>query len=579
MRINFKLFIFFFAISLNSIFAQYQDYNTLNSFQREIIYFDDFTYDMGLKITNDGISSGSYHYKYYQLSSNSAGYIGTLPIKEKIDENRDFQIEATIKFVEGQDNNGNGIIWGKSNDSWANYFIFSFTGNGSFSINKRENSNFNTIVPWTNSSYIRLNEENKLSINKLGSNYYFFINEKFVHQCQLPSFYGQELYLFSNSNSTIHITNISISYLKENSYKKKHEEDEDYNKTNNSDISYQEINQSDFTYNEIPPGVQLISNEDDWLKYSPIKACCCYPDFSESNKFLGVLYNYKAYEKIKLYLKNSNSNVSVANKTEWENIFSQIKSDVDNVSKLQLNYYPGYFDQTWYSPTTKTASYWIDENTAVTFSADTYGEPMIDENIINDNESKRQSLAAFSIRIIKSTTNLCDFDKWHKENINVRGNKNQIKFITNLSDWNLYSPTQPCCCYINFDLNNDSYGFIYNQLAYEFLKNDTDLKEKGYRVALDSDWNSLLECVKNNNDYSSLYNCNSDNFNGLNLIPNGFYDNGFWTQFEQSKCRYWSGDNYMVNTIQFNCSKMNEINKIDLSNRRTAAYMIRFIKL
>lgn len=92
----------------------------------DIIYYDDFSTDKGLVVNNDGNSYGQPLYRYYELNCSSSTSIGVLPLNKTIDQNKDFQIEATMKFVSGQDNNGNGIIWGKSNYSWDNFYSFHF---------------------------------------------------------------------------------------------------------------------------------------------------------------------------------------------------------------------------------------------------------------------------------------------------------------------------------------------------------------------------------------------------------------------------------------------------------------------
>jgi hypothetical protein len=695
--------------------------SSLNS--EDYIYFDDFSTDKGLIVNNDGVSRGEYHFKYYKLSSSSSTLIGLLPINVSVDSDKDFQIEASIKYVSGEDNNGNGIIWGKSNYGWSNFYSFAFTGNGSFAIGKKENNEWkNSIIPWTSSKYLNSEGYNKLTIRKIANNYYFFINENLVHQCPFENLSGDEIWLYSNSNSTIYISEIAISYFKGNSQKKevetlkpihstnkpyyssrnnnnvslekieinkkytvvtmtcsteregyqfwfgenayiragdknyhlvksevgnshydcnlvkkgepktfnlyfdridegfeeidiledelistafnffnvkiKNPKKEEYNpnsgssESNNSNNSenktfkVQSLNQSEFIFNEIIPGVQLVTSEEEWLNLSPKKACCCYPEFNEKNKSLGLLYNKIAFEKVKFYLLNSQTSTSVCSPADWQEIFSQLRTDTKKISSLQLNIYPGFYDFVWYSPNDYYSGYWIDENTMVSFSNDSYGEPMIDEAIYNDTEYNRQSLIALSIRIIRSIKNSCDLEKWHNENISTKGNKNQIKFISKLSDWNIYSPKQPCCCYINFDLNNDSYGFLYNLKAYELLKTDESLKAQGYRVALEKDWNSILTCLNTNGGFSDLFNCDNEDYTGFKLSPNGYLEFGDWNLPENGKCNFWISDMNNANVLEFNCADKtkfkfsNDKKNSELENRKNySAFMIRFIKM
>jgi hypothetical protein len=191
------------------IAAQNSDYNSFSWSDKEIIYSDDFYSDKGLRASNDGVSFGQYYYKYYELRSSSSDYNGTLYLNKYIDQTKDFQIEVNMKFLSGNDNNGNGITWGRKDND--NRYWFQFTGNGYFKIGKKKYGTYTSIKEWTLHSSINKTEYNKLTIRKVGNQYYFFINDSLVHQCAFESFYGDENCLFVNTNSTVHISNIDFS--------------------------------------------------------------------------------------------------------------------------------------------------------------------------------------------------------------------------------------------------------------------------------------------------------------------------------------------------------------------------------
>jgi hypothetical protein len=553
---------------------------------QEVIYYDDFTTDKGLKTdSRDCFSIYNYGYlefgRKYKKSIIEGDPIAYLNLNKYINYSNDFQLEATMKFENGNDNQQNGIQWGASSEK---QFRFGFSGKGRFLLLKWEKNSWVMLTNWTESSNIKLNDYNKITIRKVSNEYYFFINEFLVHKCPFEPLLGIDNYLFTANHSSVRVSKINIEYLSNlenpNVYKEN---------TQKETLNYTKgiLDRSENNFNEIPPGVQLITSEEDWLKYSPTKACCCYPEFDEKNKYLGLFYNYKAYQKVNIYLHNQNSSSTICSKTQWEDIFSKLKSNQSNFNKLKLNFYPGFYDEIWYTPKDNYAGYWVDENTLVSFSNDAFAEPMIDDNVVNDGNSNRQSLIALAIRVTNSTSSSCDFSKWNKENVNVRGSKNQIKFVSKLSDWKLYSPNQPCCCYINFDLNNDSNGFLYNYQAYELLKNDPSLKEQGYRVARENDWNSLVTCVKSNGDYKVLFNCEGENYSGLNLVPNGCFYQGSWTLPEKGYCNYWTTKLNDESVIEFNCANKNDIkisqeptSTLQINQRKSlSAYMIRFIKL
>ena len=543
---------------------------------QEVIYYDDFTSDKGLK-TEDSYGFSSYNYGYLEFGSTST-YITSVYLNKYINENMNFQIEAAIKYVSGNDKSGNGIIWGQNEEN-VSKFDFSFNSSGRFSIYQQYLGQWKPIKDWILEPSIKTNDYNKLTIRKASNFYYFYINEILVHRCLLDPFFGENNKIYTSPNSIVRLSKVNIEYLSNL------EHPEVYNVTNQKANVI--IDKSENNFNEILPGVQLITSEEDWLKYSPTKACCCYPEFDEKNKSLGLLYNYKAYQKVYIYLHNKNSGSTICSKTQWEDIFSKLKSNQSNFNKLKLNFYPGFYDEIWYTPKDNYAGYWVDENTLVSFSNDALAEPMIDENVVNDGNSNRQSLIALAIRVTNSTSSSCDFSKWNKENVNVRGSKNKIKFVSKLSDWKLYSPIEPCCCYINFDLNNDSYGFLYNYQAYQLLKNDPSLKEQGYRVATENDWNSVVTCVKSNGDYKVLFNCEGENYLGLNLVPNGCFYQGSWTLPEKGYCNYWTTKLNDESVIEFNCANKNDIKIsqeslpiLQINQRKSlSAFMIRFIKL
>ena len=110
-NVNIKSLLLIISLFFGGIIAaQNSDYNSFSWSDKEIIYSDDFTSDKGLNVFGTS-SIGKYNYRYYALSSTSSSNLGTLSLNKTIDQTKDFQIEATMKFVSGEDNNGNGITW------------------------------------------------------------------------------------------------------------------------------------------------------------------------------------------------------------------------------------------------------------------------------------------------------------------------------------------------------------------------------------------------------------------------------------------------------------------------------------
>ena len=311
---------------------------------------------------------------------------------------------------------------------------------------------------------------------------------------------------------------------------------------------------SDFCYNEIPPGVQLVQTESEWLMLSKTKACCCYPSFNSQNKSLGLLYNYKAYALIKQKLLNDQEGITVCSKEDWGNILKQIEQNHQMIQTLQFNDYPGYYDEDWYTPELGFSAYWLDENSMYTFSKQTYGEPMLDDQLFDE----RQRTCALSIRIVKSSKINCNKKKWLNDPIYYRGEnnnkgENNIKFVSKVQDWIKNSNDGiASCCYLNFDNNNQSYGFLYNYAAYILLKlKPIVYAEENLRVATEIDWNKLISCYGVSED--KIGGSFAESLGGL--APNGFFDGNFWHMPEddkslESKCSFWVGEN-SSNTYTF----------------------------
>jgi hypothetical protein len=128
-----------------------------------------------------------------------------------IDQKRDFEIEVSIKFVEGLMDKGYGLQWGKAVNPIRQY-DFLLTGGGHYSIDKYTGE-FTDYVPFTLSDIVNRYAFNKLTIRKIADKYYFFLNEKFIHSMPYEPFFGNLMGFQVGDRSTIMIDNIGIAYL------------------------------------------------------------------------------------------------------------------------------------------------------------------------------------------------------------------------------------------------------------------------------------------------------------------------------------------------------------------------------
>jgi hypothetical protein len=128
-----------------------------------------------------------------------------------IDQKRDFEIETSIRFVEGQMDKGYGLQWGKAINP-LNQFDFLLTGAGHFTIDKYTGE-FRDYIPFTISDKVNRYAFNKLTVRKAGNMYYFFLNEKLVHSMPFEPFFGNLIGFQVAENSTIRVDNLDIAYL------------------------------------------------------------------------------------------------------------------------------------------------------------------------------------------------------------------------------------------------------------------------------------------------------------------------------------------------------------------------------
>ncbi|OFY68397.1 MAG: hypothetical protein A2V64_08420 [Bacteroidetes bacterium RBG_13_43_22] len=150
-----------------------------------------------------------------------------------IDQKRDFEIETSIRFVEGMMDKGYGLQWGKSINP-VRQFDFLLTGGGHYTIDKYDGI-FSDYVPFTLSDDVNRYAFNKLTVRKVTDKYYFFLNEKLVHSMPFEPFFGNLLGFQVGDNSTIMIDHIEIAYLDEAKEEKSKVLIMDYKFISNSD--------------------------------------------------------------------------------------------------------------------------------------------------------------------------------------------------------------------------------------------------------------------------------------------------------------------------------------------------------
>jgi hypothetical protein len=212
------LFVFISFLFGTAIIAQEKKtpayYSFSSSLKNQVILKDDFSkfnnyWLLGIEENSWSETIENGHLVFQSLTTKSKEDL--LPVL--IDQNRDFEIETSIRFVEGQMDKAYGLQWGKSVNPVRQY-DFLLTGGGHFTIDKYDGG-FSDYVPFTISDDVNRYAFNKMTVRKVADNYYFFLNEKLVHTMPFEPFFGNLVGFQVGDNSTIMIDHIEIAYLDE----------------------------------------------------------------------------------------------------------------------------------------------------------------------------------------------------------------------------------------------------------------------------------------------------------------------------------------------------------------------------
>lgn len=160
------------------------------------------TSDVSLNVTN-----GDYIIAHKR---DNGGWSAT--INKYFNTSRNFRISAQIKKIDGVQNNGYGIIFGRKDSDNQNQFFIS--ANGSYIISKHENGTRTYIKNWTASSAIKTGNGvyNYLKIQKEGSSVKFYINSTLVYTTYSTKFYGDRTGFIVYGRQKISVGYISMMY-------------------------------------------------------------------------------------------------------------------------------------------------------------------------------------------------------------------------------------------------------------------------------------------------------------------------------------------------------------------------------
>lgn len=187
-------------------------YHSISSEEKTAMFYDDFDdnrYNWGLgRVDNDWYETmvdGKLHFQSFDNHAKED------LISYEIDQNKDFEIETAIRFLNGDSIKFFGLQWGKSAD-FNNQYDFLISGNNFVTIDKYSGEFFDYLEP-SASDFLKKEYFNKLTIRKLNTNYYFFVNEQLIFSMPFKPFFGSYIGFQVGENSSILIDYLKISEL------------------------------------------------------------------------------------------------------------------------------------------------------------------------------------------------------------------------------------------------------------------------------------------------------------------------------------------------------------------------------
>lgn len=211
---HYILLFFCLTITFCSLQAQHiWEYEAIPTNAKTLVFFDDFVdnhFNWNLQSSISAMQK--IENSNFYLSSLSPAHGESSVRNVYILQQKNYEIETRIKLLRGDTEQNNGLIWGSS----LNYekFTFGISRNG-YSINQNATS-ICERVPNMPSELIIPTEYNTLTVRKVGTNFYFFLNENLVHSMSFKYFLVNSIGFMTDVESSIAVDYLRITYLPDN---------------------------------------------------------------------------------------------------------------------------------------------------------------------------------------------------------------------------------------------------------------------------------------------------------------------------------------------------------------------------
>jgi hypothetical protein len=199
------------GVALSGKTVNYYDYSQS---EKQLVFADEFdnednNWNNGCSSTGSAwVSVGSLTFKSTS-ETDAAGCVRSLFV---LDQRQDFEIETKLRYYSGSDNKAISLVFGKRTGEWSR-FNLGISGNGYYRIDKSYDNNYTDQVDWTESSLVVKNDWNVLTVRKVGSSMYYYINYELVYTTDFEQFYGDEVGFQVPEGTTIWVDYLHAYYL------------------------------------------------------------------------------------------------------------------------------------------------------------------------------------------------------------------------------------------------------------------------------------------------------------------------------------------------------------------------------
>jgi hypothetical protein len=129
----------------------------------------------------------------YYLEQKNQGTMSLSWSNLSVNENSDFQIETSVKFLNGADNFGFGLLWGLKEGDTPGFYSHMIAPNGSHCVMKYAGQ-VSYLFPWKESPLVsKGSSPNTLMVKKSGNMLNFFINNQQIGSGPVQPFLGNRL--------------------------------------------------------------------------------------------------------------------------------------------------------------------------------------------------------------------------------------------------------------------------------------------------------------------------------------------------------------------------------------------------